>query len=627
MNDIRTSFIVILSCVAVVSCIEEFVPQKGDLSTAPPTEGCPVLTRSSLDLPTYDTLPNPYALEVMQEVYDTYSETEVTLEATDLYVKFMPKDSIELHRLMYDYDLELFDYPLDIMLEEGEEYVPSIPETDVAWLYTTVKPDFVFPSGIAYEILYECYIPSDDEIVGIPTKAGDMINVEAAAFALLGYTSSPVTKSAYQYSVPEGHICMLDDTSGKYIPVKGVKVRCQVLTNIATDYTDEEGNYIMEKSFLFAPLYSIVFENVKGFDIWNNWGPVAVSSYSLGVQSNVGYNKTIDKNFSVWPCAAINNAAYEYYRMCEQTGILKPPADLKIWEWDFVEESSAPMLRQIEDYIGYNGHSDIGNFFVNIGYGNLATSLNQVFKVFLPDITIGTKSRNGGIKSYDEIYYAVNHELAHASHFSRVGSSFWAKYISYIMTYGAYGDGTGNNAELCGIGEMWGYAMGCIQRYERANSTNTQYPRTSDRDGDGRNDAESGWIYPHVFWDLYTGGYMTKKQIYDCLIAGVDTYNELVERLYLMNPWNAVAIESVLKMYPEVKHNVVLLGMVGGPYDAVCMNRTVSSSAEVAGKRVHVENATVSGGARLTINAVESITIDKPFIVNRDAELVITRGN
>ena len=292
---IRAFLVVALACVTFVSCLEEPPPVKNDISKNATAELQPVLTRSSSADSTYQVLPNPYALEVMQEVYDIYSETDVTLEATDLYVKFMPRDSIELHRLTYDYDLELFNHPLDIQLEEGEEYIPSIPEAAVAWLYTTVKPDFVFPSGIPYEVLYECYIPEDGETIGIPTKAGE-VGVEAAAFALLGYISSPLTRSVYQYSVPYGQITMLDDTSGENIPVKGVKIRCNVLTNIAASYTDEDGYYIMDKSFLFAPLYSIVFENVKGFDIWNNWGSIAVASYSLGVPSTVYCNKNIGKN-------------------------------------------------------------------------------------------------------------------------------------------------------------------------------------------------------------------------------------------------------------------------------------------------------------------------------------------
>ena len=210
--------ILLLSCVTLLSCIEEPV-QIDDKALSENASGeAPVLTRSS-STETYEILPNPYALEVMQEVYDIYSETEVTLEATDLYVKFMPKDSIELQRLKYDYNLELFDYPLDIELAEGEVYVnPDLPESDLVWVYTTVEPDFVFPTGISYEIIEECYIPEDGETVGIPTKAGE-VNVEDAAFALMGYDeAAPVDTRAV--ATPQGTIKVYDNDNDSYVPVK-----------------------------------------------------------------------------------------------------------------------------------------------------------------------------------------------------------------------------------------------------------------------------------------------------------------------------------------------------------------------------------------------------------------------
>lgn len=32
------------------------------------------------------------------------------------------------------------------------------------------------------------------------------------------------------------------------------------------------------------------------------------------------------------------------------------------------------------------------------------------------------------------------HELAHASHFNKVGSAYWANYINFIVTYGKKDD-------------------------------------------------------------------------------------------------------------------------------------------------------------------------------------------
>lgn len=431
-------FLMISTVSALVSCIDEQILEDRAGDDPPVQTASSVMVKSSADTGVYDTLPNPYSLDVMQAVYDYYSETPVTLEPTDLYVKFMPKDSLELDRLINDYNLELFDYPLDIELEEDEVYInPDLPETDLVWLYTTVSPDFVFPTGIAYEILEECYIPEDNETVGVPTKAGE-VNVEDAAFALMGYDEIPeiATRAA---TAPQGTITVYDDCLNAAVPVKGVKIRCHRLVKWAVAYTDENGHYTINKQFRFKPHYAIVFDNVKDFDIWGNWGPIARANYNLGWQSNNGYSKLIGVGSTVWNWAVVNNAAYDYYKMCEHTGILKPPQRLKIFVANTSFGSSAPILRKTIALLGLNGHSDIIDFFINISAGALVNIVYQLIRVALPDIIIDTKDYIGIQHKYNRIYQTVNHELAHASHFSQVGSTFWGDYINYIITYGAYG--------------------------------------------------------------------------------------------------------------------------------------------------------------------------------------------
>lgn len=76
-------------------------------------------------------LPNPYALANMQLAYDslmkTVSPTPVELLPTELYVRFLPKDSTDLRILWEDEDLVLFDYPLDyeITVEGGYYHDPD----------------------------------------------------------------------------------------------------------------------------------------------------------------------------------------------------------------------------------------------------------------------------------------------------------------------------------------------------------------------------------------------------------------------------------------------------------------------------------------------------------------------
>lgn len=435
--------------------------------------------------------------------------------------------------------------------------------------------------------------------------------MEEAAFLSLGYPLEEQEPETRGKRRPEGTIRVYDDYAGTFVPVKGVKIRCHRFIKWSTTFTDESGHYTMDSKFRFGPHYAIVFDNRKGFDIWGNWGPIARANLNMGWHSNRGHSRDINAGSFAWDWAAVNNATYDYYKMCEETGIAKPPRNLKIWVFKRWTTSSTPMLRRIVHPIGYNGNSSWKNFFINIGYGTLATVLNQMLKKVLPDITIGT-----GGHSYRKVYDVVNHELSHASHFSQVGSAHWAKYISYIMTYGSYGNGTGKNAELCGIGEMWGYSMGHIRAYEKYNPSGLldDYP-----------DVHT-WLKPHVFWDLQRDKVLTKKQIYDCLVVGVDTYDRLVAKMYEKYPEKADEIE---KAFTDngITPNVPKPDTGDLTHDAFYTNKTVSSSFVFSGNNILTRNVTVTNSAKLTFRANKSVTINSPFTINQGAQLEMTCGN
>lgn len=531
---------------ACINEISESSSISSETTTSDNIAHYPPLTRSGVGAPkVYEKLPNPYSLRVMQKIYNDYSNDDVNLEPTHLYVCFMPQDSAQFRMLYENKDLELFNYPLDIILENGETYVnPEINEGDFPWLYTTVDTDYELPSDIMYEVIDTCYIPDEGEIIA-SARSTKIIDVETIALGRMGYDidTSEIPTKAPSPIYPKGTLNVRDESSN-VIPLKGVKVRCHNVVKVAYDYTDENGCYTMGKSFKTNVNYSIVFENEKNFSIWGYWGPLAKAYHNMKFHSNTGYSEEISKGSNAWEWAVINNAAYDYYKMCENNSILLPPDDLKMWVFKNLGFSSAPMLRRIDKAIGFNGNYDAINAFINaFGYGILATTLNQLLKSVLPDLIIGTQSNE-----YNKIYKTVNHELAHASHFCQAGTSFWADYISYIMTYGSYGDGTGRNAELCGIGEMWGYSMGYIQKEEYLSNplTEGKYPGS----------VVDGWIRPHVFWDLYAAKVLTKKQIYDCLTPTVDTYDELVAKMVSEYPSKKDSIKFAFVRNGIIPRNV-----------------------------------------------------------------------
>lgn len=549
-------FLAVLCAVTMFSSCFIEAEENLSMTTEVTNDVLPLMTRSGSDV-LYEKLPNPYTLRLMQKIYDDYSIEQVALEPTDLYVCFMPQDSAQFRTLYDNGELELFDYPLDVVLEEGEEYInPELGDDELSWLYTTVKPDFEFPEGIRYEIIDTCYIPADGETI---TQTKSMaVDVEAVALGRMGFDVDTIlTKEPGVRMNPSGSICVYKDSSS-IVPVKGVKVRCNNVVKWAVDYTDENGNYTMEKSFKTRVHYAVVFENEKNFDLWGNKWPIGRANHNMGWNDNAGHSVVISRQSNAWEWAAVNNAAYDYYIMCENTGISLPPPNLKMWVIKGASVSSAPMLRRINHSIGLNTHSDFLNFFANYGYGALLTFLNQALKIALPDITIGTDSMN-----YYDIYKTVNHELAHASHFSNVGSSFWAKYISYILTYGPYGDGTGKNAELCAISEMWGYFMGLIQKEE--------FCQEHLLVGGYSGDTGESWIKPQVFYDLYVANVLTKKQIYQILTSSIDTYEELIDKMIDSYLNKSNLIKLAFARYGVIVDDIDVYGCP--PADSVKLNQ------------------------------------------------------
>lgn len=553
------------------------------------------MTRSGVSEPTveYEVLPNPYALSVMQSVYDDSGISE-PLEPTDLYVRFLPADSLQLNSLVDDFGLELFDAPLDISIPEGETYVdPARQEGDFSWMYTTVKPDFVFPEGIRHEIIEECYIPDDNEEI-VPTKGGTAISVEEAAFLKMGYAVEPDTKAG---AYPSGTIRVYDDSLRRYVPVKGVGILCHTIVKWATASTDENGHYtISDKKFLIKPFYSVRFKNIRDFTIWGDMGPLAVASYKFGKHEKTGFSFDFDKDNNAWAFAAINNSAYEYYDYCHSIGIPTPPENLKIWRFRNYPSSSAPMLRRINGFITFSSNTVKDLLGVAMVVPNL---LVKIFSFLMPDITVGTTDSS----SFESIFESVSHELSHSSHFQQVGSDYWTDYINYIITYGCYGDGTGYNHEVCGIGEMWGYSMGYRIEYEKYK--NNVFSTTG---------LVDGWIHKSVFLQLMDRNILTPKEIFDCLLPEIRTYDSLVSKMYEKYPEKADDIESVLendKLFVNVQKPV---------RENVLQNVTISDSRTVIGEDLTAQNIIIRANGSLTLIG-KSITVNEPFVVEENAEI------
>lgn len=106
----------------VAGCTEFDEPTKQFQDTEETTAKATPQTRAGAV--TFEKLDNPYDLALMRQLKGNPS-----LPPTHLYVRFLPTDSTQLNTLEDGLALDLFDYLLDVNIEDDEVYVDyTIPE-------------------------------------------------------------------------------------------------------------------------------------------------------------------------------------------------------------------------------------------------------------------------------------------------------------------------------------------------------------------------------------------------------------------------------------------------------------------------------------------------------------------
>ncbi len=334
-------------------------------------------------------LEDPYSVEnitkAIASLYPTKAE-RVEVEATDYYLRFLPENEAEYSLLVDFYGFSLIDHPVDYqILKEGDYYHdPSVPEDKITWQYAVVEKSVPLPKDIEYEILDEVYIPENDK----NTKAGsdglDWAAIEKEAYRITGNSSFLATETkGRNEAFPEGDIFIEDVRKNETMGLKGVMISCNSFVKFARTYTDEKGHYKMDKSFSSNPRYRIVYKNRHDFSLGFNMLVCPATFSTLGKHSPQGVSLTItqDSDRSLFSRSVVNNAAYDYYEMCsdeEQGTIKSPPRRFRIWLFQTLGMSSAPMMH-------HGVLMDEG--LVKKYLGDYAA----ILKIFMPDITLGLK--------------------------------------------------------------------------------------------------------------------------------------------------------------------------------------------------------------------------------------------
>ncbi len=478
-----------------------------------------------------EQLENPYSVQNMTKAVASLYPTKAssTIDATDMYVRFLPETDEQMTELL-SLDIVLMDHPLDYqIIKDGDYYHdPLISEDMITWQYAVVPPDFESPEGIRCEILDECYIPSEE------TKSDDGLDwdaIEREAFRITGNESllAEETKSK-EKMYPKGRITIVDpdQNSGKPFGVAGVAVLCNSFVKFCKDYTDRDGYYEMGKRYSSKVRYRLMFKNEEGFAIGFNKILIPASTSALGKTTPEGldYTVTSDSDRKLFCRSVVNNAAYDYIQRCKEDDldITAPPSKLRLWIFQKMSSSSAPMLR-------HGTVLDQGIFKSFLGeYASLIA-------VFLPDITLGVKDMD----CYADIYSVTIHELAHTSHYAVVGNDYWDTYIYYIVNSffkngGAdYGTGEGKGAGNCEVGESWAYFMQSLLYNDRYGGEMPSY-------------GMNYWFHPQIFRYLNERG-LTVSQLFEALQKDVTSADELKSKLLTLYPSQSSLIEQVFTRY------------------------------------------------------------------------------
>lgn len=525
MKHCKLSFVLIGLTAIAVSCTQAIVPETPEIYRFYKAQEGQIILG--------EKLANPYSIDNMRLAAASLGTKAdgTEIEPNWLYVRFLPKDSTDLRIIE---SMDLFCYPLDYeVLQEGTEYHdPDIPEDQITWMYTRIRPDYEIPQTIQYEILEECYIPEYDEETKSPESAFAR-ELERRALEQAGYKTIETKASAKSFA-PTGTVQVYDDErTSSYVPVKGVKVQCHHIVKFATAYTDENGRYTMSTAFQTDPKYTLVFENTKGFTIWDGIMVAAPASANYGKGPARGMDIKVIASDKAWKWAALTNGGYDFYKRCEKTGMALPPKNLKIMSFGGKGDAygSATMLRRIPA-VRIDSNSRFVDVVSNIAVIPCSALVLLLTKLAMPDLIFfhGWMSN----AHYHSVICHISHELTHASHFSTAGAGFWFDFASIIMTNGfGYGPKSHEHSDIVDLGESWAIA-------------NENYINGTTSTGGFDSGEDFNW---RILGMLLNTGIMSQGDISRCLTKDVRSIDQLIQKLMSTYPKKANDIKRIYKIY------------------------------------------------------------------------------
>jgi hypothetical protein len=398
----------LVACLSLISCQTEILQKneclkenaQGQVILGSKKEN-PFNKKNYRSAQTQDFIPNYFYLKI---------RTDNSQKLDELTAKYK-----ELSTVPYDYEI----------VESGCDFLKNSSEEEkTPWFYFIIpeeEKDF-FTQNYEYEIIEEMYVPQYilDEYEN--SKNQNEENVETdTRFLWFNYSSNKVS----------GYVKFYDEVFKTYKPAKNIKVRVSQWCYFETLTTDENGYFCSNAKF------NTIFQNTVNIKIYfeNNLDYVCAAGCPWSASFNYGDKKVSEANSlniqikensnAMYP--RILDAAQVYRNYALNDGVTKP-SGLKFWA-NTQFANSVTLMREAllvnTTFIGLYA----GAFMANPVALLCSALTGPLISLYSPDIVIGINTSSLSYTQTEQIYNAVFHEMAHASHYYALGSDridYWS---------------------------------------------------------------------------------------------------------------------------------------------------------------------------------------------------------
>lgn len=426
--------------------------------------------------------------------------------------------------------------------EQDPVWDPWVPDPGDGYCYDEYGQAYICNSSPRIYLRQKAGGPEDLYVKVTKQLLAEGINLKELyneALRISGFADEMIdvdnTSSRTQVN-PYGYVKVADNSIGNVmVPVKYVEVKARRFFKLASTYTNETGYFAIPKSYNKKANIVVKFRNnsitVRGISgLLKFWEYAQALEKECGLFSeaamqginiNIGYNSNADTYGALqWAAAHCMNTHFDMKQYSLANGLPGPYYSLNVWISSAVTQAAAaPMLRAIA------GTSAL-NQAISHDLPTITAQTKKLVENWLPDITLRLQGSGSTTRNADVINNTFFHEFAHSQHYDKVGNSYWASYIAYIVTNGGYGNKTTSGSGRIAVGESWGNYIGGTFNRTKYQSYQTIFNKERDfLENQKRSDTYSirqisstlyeGWIPWGMLHDMTDVGEPTSTAITD----------------------------------------------------------------------------------------------------------------